>query len=657
MAKEFDRAKLEYWQGKLADSETAYEKELQKMDVREKIYRGADFVLPMVEGDKTNFTPYVRNICAEIIESQIDSTIPYPKVTPMRPEDEEKARLIEDMLRSEIDRMPSEQLNDMSERTVRIQGGALKLCEWDESERSETRNGEIVMSVLHPKQVIPQDGVFSDIEDMDYIFIKMPQTKGYIKRRYGIDVELESESDPEVRSTEGDTSDDMVTQCIAYFRNDKGGIGRYSWVCDTPIEDIEDYQARVTSKCSECGAPEPEDEPESISSDVLIMDDGEPARKKKICPVCGGTHFKRSEDEYEEIFLPITLTDGNVIEGEHPVPHVSGGEGEELSVSMEMVPTRVPYYKPNIYPIILQKNVSLFGHFLGDSDVDKLAPYQNAIKRLDAKIIEKLLESGSVVTLPPDTNIETGNRQMRSVRISRPEYLNYFGVHNLEGSISQDLAYRDRIYEEAKQAIGVTDSYLGRIDRTATSGKAKEFSAAQAAGRMESKRVMKSAAWSRLYEAIFKFKLSCDDDRRPVASRDARGDREFRIFNRYDFLEKDEGGNYYWNDMFLFSCDETSALSSNREAMWQETRANLQSGAFGNPTEIDTLILFWTKMEQLHYPGASDTKRYLEEKLEKSIIAQAQMDAQAHLDAQKAEAMAVIGQAERDAAVALGAGR
>ena len=44
---------------------------------------------------------------------------------------------------------------------------------------------------------------------------------------------------------------------------------------------------------------------------------------------------------------------------------------------------------------------------------------------------------------------------------------------------------------------------------------------------------------------------------------------------------------------------------------------NLQSGAFGDPTQTDTLILFWGKMEELHYPGAGTTKKFLEEKQER----------------------------------------
>ena len=657
MAKKTDTVKLEYWQKKLEEAESAYSSELERMEAREKLYRGDGSISAMVKGDTAAFTPYVRNICAELIESQIDSTIPQPKVTAMRKEDEPKAKLIEDMIRSELDRMPMEQHNDMNERTGRIQGSCFSLCEWDDSKKTPLTNGEISVGAPHPRQIIPQSGVYSDIEDMDFIFLKIPQTKGYIERRFGVSMENESEDAPEVRNIEGDTSDDMVTQIVVYFRNDDGGIGKYSYVNDTQLEDIEDYQARWTSKCSSCGATEPPDDNADDLSDLLIIEGEAPVKPRKMCPICGGDRFKLTRDDYETVFLPIELSDGSCIGGEHPVPTLTeDGEGG-FTVGMKKVPARIPFYKPNIYPVIMQKNVSLFGSFLGDSDIDKLAGYQNAIKRLDAKIIEKLLASGSILSLPGDTEISTKNKEMRVVRPKKAADIELIKVFNLEASIEQDLAYRERIYEEAKQAIGVTDSYLGRIDRTATSGKAKEFSAAQAAGRMESKRVMKNAAWARLFEAIFKFKLAYDDDKRPIASRNIHGSTEYKEFNRYDFLEKDENGDYYWNDMFLFSCDSTSPLASNREAMWQETRMNLQTGAFGDPAALDTLILFWTKMEELHYPGASETKASLEEKLkaqmQQNVVSQAQADAQAQIDREMQASAAVIGQAEADAAMTL----
>ena len=78
---------------------------------------------------------HVRNIIAENIESEISSSIPQPKVTARRREDEGKAKLIEDMIRDELNRLPMERINDQMERTVPIQGGGLYLVEWDSTER------------------------------------------------------------------------------------------------------------------------------------------------------------------------------------------------------------------------------------------------------------------------------------------------------------------------------------------------------------------------------------------------------------------------------------------------------------------------------------------------------------------------------------------
>ena len=68
-----------------------------------------------------------------------------------------------------------------------------------------------------------------------------------------------------------------------------------------------------------------------------------------------------------------------------------------------------------------------------------------------------------------------------------------------------------------------------------------------------------------------------------------------------------------------------------------------QMGAFGNPQEVDTLMLYWTKMDILHYPGAGDTLEYLKElKMQQQMMQMQQMaQQQAMQDAQaQAQAMA-----------------
>ena len=361
---------------------------------------------------------------------------------------------------------------------------------------------------------------------------------------------------------------------------------------------------------------------------------------RKVCPYCGASEWEESTEEFEEVYFPIRRSDGSEIPGATRMAVPSETEVDELGLPVVKVveePTRIPFYKPDIYPVILQKNVSVYGKFLGDSDIDKIADQQNTTNRIEAKIIDKLLKSGSYITLPDDASIKVDADDMKVIRPGNAATKALIDVYDLQGNVEQDLVYLSQVYEEARQVIGITDSFQGRTDSTATSGKAKEFAAAQSAGRLESKRVMKDFAYSQLFEAMFKFKLAYADEPRPVVSSNIRGEPQYEEFNRYDFLERDEAGEWQWIDDFLFSCDTSAPLASNREAMWQETRMNLQTGAFGDPTNLKTLILFWTKMEMLHYPGASETRAYLEEELQQQMM---QQRMQAQMQQMQMQAMA-----------------
>lgn len=661
-----NKDRLHLWQDRLARNDSQYENWYALMDERERLYQGSRYIFPLVNKYRPSNakTPHVRNICSELIEAQVDSNIPSPKVTAVHEKDEPLAKIIEDMLRNEMDRLPFAEINDLMERIVPIQGGGAYLVEWDNTARTHTTIGELNVVPIHPRQMVPQDGVYSGIEDMDYIILKMPQTREYIYRRYGKDVSFEGEAETDIKGGDGSTAEDMVTQYIAYYRNDAGGIGMYSWCGDVELEDLEDYQARRLRRCTVCGQLEPtaddgddkqhaleeEEDFEDISvkeqaegvsgrpglppddegwSGAMRWIDGElwpegeeepeeepDGHEARRCPYCGSTDWEYSEEEFEEIWAPITTSLGHRIPGAHEEVYLTGEIDEITGLpvpAVRLVPFRVPYYKPLRYPVVLQKNVSVYGQFLGDSDIDKITDQQNTTNRLEKKIIDKLISSGSFVTLPADACVGVDENDMRVYRPANPADANMIGVYNLEGDVSQDREYLDHIYEEARQIIGITDSFQGRRDTTATSGTAKEFAAAQTAGRLESKRVMRDAAYAALFELMFKFKLAYADEPRAVRTMDERGNAEYKTFDRFDFLQQDASGEWYWNDAFLFTCDTSAPLASNREAMWQETRMNLQTGAFGNPQSLSTLILFWRKMNLLHYPGAGETLGYLEQ--------------------------------------------
>ncbi len=609
------QGKLPMWQERLRRNSAAMREEFERMDKRTALYNGTREIEKTPDAKSSRAAALatgVRNIVAELMEAQVDSSFPMPKVTARRQEHEELAKTLEDFLRNETDRLPFEMLNDMDERITPIQGGDIFLVEWDSDRHTHETRGELCVSLLHPRQVIFQDGV-NEINDMDFIIVQMGMSKKHVKEKYGVSVADETESDPQSRGGRS-TAEDVVTVNFGYFRNDKGGIGRYTWVNDMELEDLEDYQARKMKRCTKCGA------------DMTGLEK---------CRHCGNEKAEDYDSDEMELYEDIETRNGVIpmMTEEETYPEgvsESGlmmdefGNAYEAEPMLTERPTRIPRYKPDIYPIVIRKNVSSWGKALGDSDVDKIMDQQNMIKKCDSRIQEKLDKGGSILTRGEKTEVSKTDEQLREVILESPQELTLFGIHNLQVDTSQDQAIAEANYEQARRILGITDSYQGRPDRTATSGTAKQIAVAQSAGRLESKRIMKNAMYADLYAVMFRFLLAYSDEPRSVWHNNIDGSTTYSEFNKYDYLAQDAAGEWYWLDDFLFSVDNTSSLAGNRESMWQEIRMNLQTGAFGDPNDPETLIMFWEMMAGQHYPGAAEIRERLEKKRQEQL-AQMQM--------------------------------
>lgn len=616
--KRADREKLQLWQERLALAETAIAGERTRMLRREKQYEG-DHTIYAPDGSVAadSLASHVRNVSFEVIETQVDSTIPAPKVTAVRQEDEELASIIESMLRDVMDRLPSERMNDEGERLSPVQGGYGLLVDWLDSVSGKDWLGDLKVSLVHPYSIVPQAGV-TQVSDMDFFFLKTPQTKRQIRKFYGVSVADEDESDPDARrlGASADTTDELVTMVTVYYRNTKGGIGRLRWVNDTVLEDLEDYQLRRVHRCTVCGA----------------VGDG------KKCAYCGSRRFEDEVMEDEELTEDITLRDGTVIpsvsevrdELGQPVatdtllPQMQpGGTAAVIApqAAFRQEPTRIPYYKPDVFPLVIRKNVSMPGRFWGSSDLDAIFDQQNSLNKICTKLNTKVLSGGSFTTVPTGARFINDRDGVR-VEVDNPADLEKIRTFNTQVDISTDLTMMAQLYEQARQTIGITDSMQGRKDPTATSAVAKEFSAQQAAGRLESKRVMKRAMYQDLFEAIFKWMLAYCDEPRAIRRTDEHGDVQYVTFDRHDFLYRDEAGDWQYNTDFLFSCDGSAPLAADRQALWKETRMNFQEGALGSTQEAATLLRFWEQMEKLHYPMAGDMVKSLKSQMESQQAAQ-----------------------------------
>lgn len=565
--------KRDKWRGKLDTARMAYKTTLVEIAKNQAVYEGTREVNgnPNTNVPAKDKSVNVRNIAYELIESQVDSSIPMPKVTAIHEGDEELARKIEKALVNKVKMLKLSIINDQMERTVPVIGGDFLHVEWDNKLGFHSNYGDVNVKELDPQQVIPQPGV-SVIEEMDHIFVQISMTKQAVKDKYGVDVQDAHEEYKEIRGAEADNgldSDVVTVNTVYYKHNDK--IGRFVWCDDYTLEDLDDYQARITRKCKECGY-------------VTEMD---------TCPVCGSKSFVETEDEVQEVHIPIVREAG------------LDEEGNPVEIEAEEVAT-LDYYKPNVYPIIVRKNVSKKNSLLGFSDVKVIEDQQDLIKKIGSKAAEKTLKGGSYVTLPKNVKVETTDKELKIVRLDDPQQKSMIDVLNMEVNISQDMQMINKAYEDARSTLGITDAFQGKYDPSAVSGTAKQYSINQAAGRLESKRVMKNDAFAKLYEYMFKFWLAYSDDPLPITGIGTKGDQTFDMIDKSEFVKKDAANKYYWNDEFIFETDPTSTMMANREAMWQQIDMKLQSGAFGQLGSLETMRLYWSLMEKNHYPNAGD---------------------------------------------------
>jgi len=601
-------AKLKEWKKKLEDAKDQYGSQRKKMKLYAEYYAGTRTMQPNPNISKapSKVATNVRNIVYELLETEVDSSIPMPKVRPLHADDEELAHKIEHYLENKIRQCNLITTNDVMERNTTIFGGDFFHVQWDVNRGLHSEIGDLRITEVHPKKLIPQPGV-TELDNMDYFFIQELMTKKMVKRVYGEDVS-DAEND-ETEYTSGTTNTDLVTVNTAYYHNDKGGIGVYIWCDRIELLDMEDYQSRYLDRCAKCGT---------------VMKNG-------VCPECGSKKSKKLPEEYEELIDAIEIKSdfGGMLpppeepvldENGVPVPMLDENgmpimNGQEMQI--KKTKKKVPYYKPNVYPIVLRKNITENDRFLGGSDVAPIIDQQDTIKKLGTKINEKLLKGGSYVTLPKGKKVKTTDEELKIIEIDNPAEKAAIDVINVQPNVQNDLNYQEVNYQWAKNMLGVTDAYQGRFSASEVSGSARQYAINQAAGRLESKRVMKNEAYAKLYEIMFKYWLAYSDQTAEISTTDAEGKTSFEQMNRHDFLRLDKAGEFYWDDEFIFETDPTSTLMANREAMWNQTDMKLQSQAFGPLGDMETLRTYWTFMKAMGYPNAGMALNIIEERLSK----------------------------------------
>ncbi len=615
-----DSTKLAFFQELYDEAKAASDEIYDKLDQHLEQYKGS----PKLDNSDVE-ARQVRNITYELVESQVTSYLPTPAVTPKiwSERNERNAKSIETLLKNKRDELPFERLNDIDERYNPIYGGSVWLVEWDNSILTHNTVGDVKLSCLSPKHFLGQPNIYS-VDDMEYCFIVFETTKEDIERKYGVSPSVADETQSDENADEK-----TATLYVCYYKNDEDKICQYIWSGDTELSDVDDYFARKRRICKACG------------------------KREELCE-CEKPKLELQNEDYEEILRDIPLSDGSLIpvmseeikDGQVVMETVKqqileedgsvafedlGGTLVPLMADVEvpkMIPTRLPFYSPSKFPIVIRKNTSEEDNLLGQSDCAFIRPQQQAINKIESRILEKLIAGGVYPIVPEGFSGELDNSLFKRVFKANPGNYNLFGRVDLQVDISRDVAQAERLYDQAKRILGITDSFQGQYDASAQSGKAKQIQVQQAAGRLDSKRQMKNAAYAEIDQIIFQYYLAYADEPRPATFRDAQGKLQNRIFNRYDFIERDEAGQWYYNDQYLFRTDASVDIERSREFLWQENRQNFAGGAYGDPSLPETLLIFWQNMEKAHYPWANDNVERIRAEIQRRAeLAQAQEQA------------------------------
>ncbi len=555
--------KLEFFKALFQCAANSYAQNLEDFDRAMKQYKGSS----EIDGsDEAAIT--VRNITYEIVESQVSSHIPSPKAdaTSYSEKRGRNATSIERLCRSVRSKLPFEQMNDMDERYTYIYGGSVWYIDWDNTSEYMGEVGGVRVECLSPCDFIPQPNIY-DIDDMEYCFLKFVTTRSELTRRYCIPEEKTFLADFEYEYDGGVDASDTVRVITCFYRDEDGEIGRFIFSGSLTLSDLPRYYMRKKRICLGCK----EDE--------------------ELCR-CGKKRITTEDVESERVFTSLNLAGPDSLKG---------------------TDVDIPYYVPRMFPIVIRKNTSAEKKLFGQSDCDYIRPEQQAINKVESRILKKLLRAGITPIVPEDASISLNNSVFGQVIKMKPgESAAQYGKVDTTPDISQDIAEAERLYDHAKRVIGISDAFQG-VDTGAyaESGYAKQLRINQASGRLESKKKMKHTAYARMDRIIFALYLAFADEPRTLSYKDAYGRIHESEFSRYDFIEFDPIRNkYFYDDAYLFTVDLNSANEYQRESLWQRNLENLKAGTLGDPSSPATLLRYWQCQERAHYPHARENVEY-----------------------------------------------
>lgn len=572
------------------EQESRTEANPKNLEMWRKAYLGVLNALTQDGEESKRKSRQLRKVIYELVESKVDNSIPMPKMTPRYKSDLPLVYITESYLKYEMDNILTKSINDKSERSTYVDGTTWYKVWWDSLDNTYERSGNCKIELRTVDQIVPQPGV-TDYHQLEYIFEKQTVSSTRLYDLYN-------------RKIDSNDATGNVDIISCYYLNEHRIVGLFTWAAKSGqvICNEKDWQIRKIRKCRICDTVNPIGE---------------------TCRNCGSQSFKF-------VNADVDILDDDLYVISNPYTEKDESGQEQQKVTRELFATKgteIPFYRVSQLPFVPRPAVSSLDSIYGVSEVFIHLEMQDGVNKALTKAMDKTLKSGAVVTKPERMKLGEKDESFKIFGVRSAEEAQMVQTKQIAADTSQDIMLAGLLYESARASSGVTESYQGKADNTATSGVAKQAQIAQSAGRIESLRVMKANAFAGIYELMLKYLLAFSDEPRSFVKVLPDGQSEELSWNKYLFLDKDKYGNIYYRDDFTFNSDPAATLSQNRVSMWQETNDKFVMGAFGNAADPRTLKLYWNTLSQLQYPlsktviaGINDNEQHIPYEIEQYLL-------------------------------------
>ena len=547
--KDYKNENFEYYKSLYENAVLANADTVERLERNLSQYLGSDEIDGSTERALT-----VRNITYELIESEISPDVPSAKVDAVCYSErrERNARAIERLCSATRRRLPFEAMNDIDERYTYVFGASIYYVDWDMDAGEGDAVGGVRVHCISPLNFIPQPGI-SHPRDMEYCFLRFTTARSELTSKYGVPEEKLSLAEGGYEY--GDALSDGVTVTVCFYKGEGGEVGKLVFSGDLLLSDIPSYYRRKIRVCKRCG------------------------REEELC------ECEKPDIELRNVYTESLKTEEGVV--------------------------NLPYYLPKDFPIVIRKNSSAEDSLFGSSDCEAIRAQQQAINKIESRILQKLLRAGVTPVMPEGASVTLSNAVFGQVIKTRPgESLDSYGKIDTTPDVSQDIEEAERLYNHAKRILGISDAYQGLDTLTNESGYARQLRISQASGRIEVKKRLKHLAYTELYRLIFEHYLAFADEPRELCYKDSYGRLHKADFKRCDFIERLRTGGLGYADEYLFSVDPNEGTEYSREALWERNLKNLESGTLGDKESPVTLLRYWQSQERAHYPYARENVEY-----------------------------------------------